>query len=239
MSNYSFLNLNPSLNDSTNVLLAKMLARLQLNANTAIETPAANVAVTNLPLPVTFPTAQNVNVANTPTVNANITNASLSVEATNEMETIAHEHEKVHNGEAFWLTEIVSIANGATYYWMISTPAAPTVVHLDWKVIGTVAYTFGVYETPTTPVGGVAWTPVARNRHLSVPNVVTGLSNLSVAAPGTFIRGHRNSGSPGSSPSPVRGDDEVILAHSTNYLFAITAHAPSGFFTLQLSWYLD
>ena len=62
------LNLDPMQGDQTNTLLAKMLQRLQLNANTAVDTPSTNVVVTNLPLPVVFPTAQQVTVENVPHV---------------------------------------------------------------------------------------------------------------------------------------------------------------------------
>lgn len=239
MSKINFTTLDPLLNDSQNDVLKKMLARLQLNANTAVDTPSSNVAITNLPLPVVFPSTQNVNVANVPSVNANITNAILTVQATNELEVIQHEHEKLHDGASFHLSEIQAISTGDTRYWMISTPAAPTEVHLTMSSEGTVGYTFAFYETPISPVGGAAWTPVARNRHNSVANAVTALSGLTVGGTGSLLFAHRSGSTGVQGATQARAEAEWVLAHSTNYLFAITAHAANGFFTIDLDWYLS
>ncbi|MHC4154406.1 MAG: hypothetical protein ACYST6_05730 [Planctomycetota bacterium] len=233
--NYTFTDLNPQLGDEGNVLLAKICRRLQLNAGIASETPAANVAVTNTPLPVEFASTQNVNVVNTPSVNANITNAELNVTSDDELEVIQHEHEKVHHGHSFILTEIRSLGINVEYLWMVSTPVAPTQIHLFGTIFSTMEHTFRMYEAPTAPVGGVAWTPVARNRHNSDPNVVTALSGLgSVGTYGTLLYSHRSGA--GRTGSEVQAASEWVLAHATNYLFRVNTHA-AGDVTLNLGWY--
>lgn len=237
MSNFSFKNLNPSLNDSEAVTLKKILARLQLNASVAVETPSTNVAVTNTPLAVQFPTAQSVSVVNTPSVNANVTNASLAVTSSGEFETISRVHAKNHLGEAFSLSEVQAIGNGSTYLWMISTPMAPTEIHMLIEVLGTVEHSFSMYEAPVSPVGGIALTPVCRNRNTPQPNVVTALSGVTVGGNGNLLLTYRQGNKTQSSGN--RGEEEWELAHATNYLFAVTAHAASGNFTLTLRWYLE
>ena len=144
--------------------------------------------------------------------------------------TISHAHEELHKGNFYNVSEIASVPASGFKYWLIQANT-PLQVHLSMNIATEAASVIvRIFETPDVTAVGTALMPTNSNRNdpdTPQPTITTdptfntkGLElGLSTLIPSGATGGGNASGAVGAGP--VRGDTELILADSTDYLLEV------------------
>jgi len=182
---------------------------------------------------------QNVNIWNdekskSVTVTTDGAKERLDVQVQDDVEVISHEHDKVHQGQTFIVSDYGTY-NKATY-WDILIKAGPVMPHAIADLSVSLGILVQVYEEPTTTANGTSYTSFNRNRNSSNTSDTVIYDTPTVTSPGTLIRtllipGANQSGSAGGIST------EIILKQSTDYLVRITSQQNSNLFSWAIIWY--
>jgi hypothetical protein len=157
------------------------------------------------------------------------------------VETITRRHHEVHEGKAFHIADVQNV-NSTTMQWMITTPAAPTEVHLITSVEATGEVSAELLEASDKD-GTTALVPVNRKRNGSAAATTVhrgatgGTTDGDATQPlvrhrggATGVGGHTLTG--GGTP----GSNEHILKPDTKYMMTVETFA-NVWVSVDLDWY--
>lgn len=219
MSFISDPNLTPGNTDSTNVLLRKILQRL--NGTTCPDSPGQ---VDSL-LWGTTEEGEQIKVR--------------ADELSKALIAIPFEHAQVHEGEHFFYTDPVTLGSAGTQDYIFTTPDLVSLrCHMLWQADGTAVTTFQVYEG-TARSGSALQTAFNSKRDSLNIAKATVHKGSSAGADGTLIWAYAAGSAQGSSrvPSAAERADEMILKPNTKYLFRVTSGTASNLCNVKFLWY--
>lgn len=160
--------------------------------------------------------------------------------STLSLQTVDYAHHEIHSGSSYHI-EITTAALGdeindhlQIYF---TTPDTAKWLHIIAAAYGSGQYNYTVREAPTDgPYGGVAVTPLNRNRNsANTSAVVNPTSGGSVATGGTLLINH-DLGSGNARAGESRDNQEWILKQNTLYVFRL--YDDTGIqAVLSLDWY--
>lgn len=160
--------------------------------------------------------------------------------ATNALITETTETFYIHDGYGFETSISLTVAAGATGYVLLITGSSTRYIHLrDYALEATGApATIIFYEGAAVSANGAPVSVINLNRSSTNTSIGTVYSGPTVTGTGTqlvksIITGNKQDGGFGRSAAPK----EIVLAASTNYLWAITnSTAGSVDFVLRPFW---
>ena len=157
--------------------------------------------------------------------------------------TIESDHEKIHDGDAFFATtrtayQGLDIATPLTM--MITTPNTTNRIHTIVDAVVSAVAWLSVVESPANATGGAAVVGYNRERDSStsatavVVSAVTGSDLTGTEITNTIMGGGFAVGSFGGTR---RGAAEWVLAANTSYVVTLLSIADNNTGTLGLDWY--
>lgn len=165
-------------------------------------------------------------------------------DTTGAVETIDYPHHEIHDGSGYFLTDTVTIGNGATREIRFATADTTKWPHFTLEVAGTAKTQLDLYETTTKAhVAGNVLTPRNRNRNSSNTSGMTVCHTPSGSGDGTLIASVLFGTDTGSGVNRVvagggigsRG--EIILKQNTAYLLRITSGTDGNRIATIFDWY--
>lgn len=151
------------------------------------------------------------------------------------LQCIDVEHHEVHEGEMFTLSNLASLANGATseILFVVGPTKNP---HIRFEAIADGVTNLYFYETPTYSSTGIAITEYDMNRSTANSSEGTFYSDPTITNAGTalitgYIAGGEKSFRTGGE---VRSGSEFVLATSEVYLFRVVNNSGIGGSVLSL-----
>jgi len=170
-----------------------------------------------------------------------VTNDAKIDDATNALVCIDYSHHEVHEGDLFTYHDTVTgMTNGATQYYMITTPDTTKWAHFGLKFEGQGLATIAVYEA-SDKTGTTLQTSFNKNRnsltaatttvHKAVSGGTTNGTQIYTATAGSGTNSNNLTiGKAGSS-------EEWILKQNTKYIILITNGTVTQTVNLELLWY--
>lgn len=157
---------------------------------------------------------------------------------------IGVEHLHNHEGHHFLATEIVTLGDGDTRRYRITTPNNTDETHILFQVLGSLHTQVDFYEDSLVS-GGIAITNICSNREeANIPNTVIAHtpdtdSGESASEEGTLLYTSQF----GSDAGPQRQGgqsqrhDEFILAANSTYLLEIISLSASNLISIEFDYY--
>jgi hypothetical protein len=177
--------------------------------------------------------------------NANSATRQIQMDPTTHRELIIHgPHAAIHNGRAWYFSDVLTVPAANEYEIFIQTPDTTDWMHFNFALESDAIITSTLFETTTkTYVGGNILTPYNRNRNSS-NTVVSGFQMCHTpggAGDGTEISQHTSgvAGNPlqatGATPT---AREELILKQNTAYLINF-AGASGDYLSLDIVFYFQ
>lgn len=160
---------------------------------------------------------------------------------TKALEIIDSVHEHIHAGEDFYYDDNITLANGASQDYLLTTGIkhAHLVFDFDFLFVTQIQIFEASDKTGTTPQ-----TIVNRNRNSATTPLNTVHKGTSGGTTdGTRIRNYKAGLSTGSGANKIQsgggmsGRFETILKPSTKYIFRITSSTDANIINALLDWY--
>lgn len=149
---------------------------------------------------------------------------------TGALALIPIEHKEIHEGHHYFIQNYTSIANGATYEFVITTPDTTTLSHFNYKVDVEDDTTF-VMTQGVTASGGTTVNPVNNDLNSSNTSTLTWVHTPTSSSGGSIISQQRLGSSLGAVTKiggEIRNDGEIILRRNTKLSIKITNNAGSA-----------
>lgn len=149
---------------------------------------------------------------------------------TGALALIPIEHKEIHEGHHYFIQNYTSVANGATYEFVISTPDSTTLSHFNYKVDVEDDTTF-VLTQGVTASGGTPITPINNDLNSSNVSTLTWVHTPTSSTGGSIIATQRMGNSVGAVSvigGSVRSDGEIILRRNTKLSIKITNNASAS-----------
>ena len=145
-------------------------------------------------------------------------------------------HEMIHEGRHFMPPGFEELANiDDTKVFHITTSDSPELAHLTVKGRPQGETEIHIYKNPDV-TGGDAETIINRNQSSTRESGLTIVSDPTITDNGTEIYSE-SVGDGQKIGSDFRGDSEIVLAKSTEYLIVITTKANTNKIFWLLDWY--
>lgn len=164
--------------------------------------------------------------------------ALLSDSTTNAIITIDEPHAQIHDGDTYRYSDSVTLNNGSSQDYLLTTPASPT-IHFTLQADGTAITSFFMYEA-TDKTGTTGQTIYNANRTSANASSMTIKKGTSGGTTdGTLIAQYASGAAQGQSknPSNVDHSEEWLLKASTKYIFRITSGTAGNLCNVMMSWY--
>jgi hypothetical protein len=152
--------------------------------------------------------------------------------------TIDNHHHEIHEGDAYFYSDSVTLASAATQDYLITTPNTTKWAHMVVEMDGTAVTTFQFYEGATR-TGTTLQTLWNNNRNSANTAGVTIHKGATGGADGTLMKAYSSGTSSGNSkmPSTLGFGSEVILKQNTKYLVRITSGTAGNLCNINFNWY--
>lgn len=165
-------------------------------------------------------------------------------EITKTLTTISLQHDMVHEGKEYFITDSITLGDGESREIRVEAPSGAKLIHMVFFGNGSFDTELNVYEDTTkSHVPSAALTPINRNRRSSNISDLTICSSPSGAGNGNLLWSTRfgsDSGFPvfGSGGNlEGRNRNEIILGDGRAYLFIINSYTTNNNVYLLLDWY--
>ena len=164
------------------------------------------------------------------------TGVNVNVDVSGSLVTIDVVHYHIHQGKHFFIDDWAAVSGAGTIFDLLLITGGTKYVHFRREFEAQDAFTFELYEAPTTS-GGTGITIYNNNRISATAATVTAVSAPTVTALGTLLQRDQLSAGSKVGGGSVQGED-LILKQSTKYLFRFTK-TNSGASTVdyKLQWY--
>lgn len=162
----------------------------------------------------------------------------LNVTEDGRIVTLAPEHNEVHNGTSYVISDYVDILNAGVGEFLFSVPdMAPLYVHSVLSVQNNLEALYEMFEDVTVSANGVEFNSINRNRNSTNESLMKVYASPTVTSVGTRILRSKQ-GIAKQYGGSVRSENEYVLKNNTNYMLRITNLA-SGTNTINglISWY--
>lgn len=154
--------------------------------------------------------------------------------------TIAHEHHEIHEGDSFTVSD-VQLVDATTFKWQITTSNSERVSHMIFDIDCTGEMLVLITEGSDRTDGG-GLTEINRNRNCDVvSSTVVTTTPTDGATDGAVTIDTLRVGSTGVASKTIssggaRGQNEYMLKQNTKYVVSVTTFA-TVYVTLHLDWY--
>lgn len=158
--------------------------------------------------------------------------------ATHSLQTIDYAHHEVHAGSSFYYHDVIALGNGATQYYLITTPNTTAWAHFGCEIIyGDAAGITEIFEAGDR-VGTTAQTVFNRDRNSLTAATVTVHKDISAGTgDGTKIF-YKRVGTGKTDGGAIGTAEERILKQNTKYLLKLTnTSTGTNNTTVILRWY--
>lgn len=158
--------------------------------------------------------------------------------STNTLQTISHEHHKLHSGSSFTTSYIADITNGTDLDMLIVTPDSLAYCHFSYELDVESESQLLIYEDVTATAGDAV---VAYNRNrVGTPadaTVVVTSTPTGITEGSTIIKS-RHLGSGKQIGGADRGSHKFVLKPNTKYLFrVINSTTSNNHMSVTFNWY--
>lgn len=145
-------------------------------------------------------------------------------------------HHKVHEGKHFYTCDWISVSGAGTSFDLFFKTNG-SFPHFKYEMTAQAAFSFEMFEAPTTSADGTALPIFNNNRNSATVPVMTAFSSPTVTATGTSIHRAQLTSGQRTGGSASR-EDELILKTATSYLLRFTkTDAGSANVSWSLMWY--
>jgi len=157
---------------------------------------------------------------------------------------VAFEHHEIHEGDHFFIQEVVDIPINNVFDMQWTTPNTTKWEHFTFKFDCESETEWWIYEGASISVAGSSITPRNNNRNSANAStaVVAQISNTSIAnanadtpVAGATVIAHGISGA-GKTAGVASRQSEIILKQNTIYCFRAVANT-AGFVNFDVEWY--
>lgn len=153
---------------------------------------------------------------------------------------IDYPHHEIHSGSHFFYTDCLTIGNGTTQDYLLTTPNTTKWSHLSFQFSGSAITALDMYEA-SDKTGTTLQTIFNNNRNSANTSVNTLHKGTSGGTTdGTKIWCHKAGSSTGSASATGASSEqssEIILKQNTKYLLRITSGTTDNLVNLLLNWY--
>lgn len=152
---------------------------------------------------------------------------------------IDFEHHEIHEGDHFFYNDVLTLANGATQDYLLTTPNTTKRVHFLYHVNGTIGATIGIYEGANR-TGTTLQTAYNSDRDSSnTATIIIHKGQSGGTTDGTNIapNGFGSSTVGGGGGESTRAY-EILLKKNTKYIFRVTNKAAvNNDLNVKFIWY--
>jgi hypothetical protein len=163
---------------------------------------------------------------------------SIVENKTGSLIVINQSHHQVHDGEHYFYSDSVTLSNGESQRYMLTTPDSANWAHLLFRISGSLATIIAIYEGGDRD-GTTPQTAYNNNRNSpNTPDMTIHKGASGGTTDGTDI--HPNgfgSSTGGGSGGVSERDEEIILKQNTKYIIEMTSSANNNRVSLHLDWY--
>jgi len=161
--------------------------------------------------------------------------------STNDIVTIEHEHNEIHEGDHYYIQGYIEINNGDTYYVKMTTPNTTTWLHFIFDINSTGICSTTLDEDATGGMtGGSVITPINNDRNSSNTSANIIVSGVTSCTGYTTRVENDKWGSSGFKETIGGGSsrsDELILKQNTVYCRGFISGADNNIIQFKASWY--
>ena len=156
-----------------------------------------------------------------------------------DLVVIAHEHNKIHAGDHYFVGSHITLANAGVFDIIITTPNTDTRMHYTAHVNSTAEMVVDVREAVTESGDGTPFTAMNSNRNSSnTAEVTIKVDPVTVSGLGTLLRAHSGgSTGPFAVGTSARSTSENIFLPDTKYLIRVTSGANDNIIDWEVVWY--
>lgn len=151
--------------------------------------------------------------------------------------TIDYSHFKVHESKHFFTQNWITVSGAGTVFDFLFDAGAANFPHFVFEFNAQTAFTFELYEAPTTTASGTALGVMNNNRNSSGTPIMAAYSGPTVTVVGTLLCTDQVSAGFKEGGHATR-ESEIILKAATKYLMRLTkTDAGSGTIGYHFAWY--
>lgn len=153
--------------------------------------------------------------------------------------TIDYEHHEVHAGSHFFYAEGITLANGVSQQYLITTPDTASEPHMQFVMTAGLAATFTLDEGADRNGSSLVTAYNSNRRSTRTPATTIHKGTAGGTTDGTeiasFAAGSASVG--GKVGGSGRSPEELILARNTKYIFTATSGANANNIAVFFTWY--
>lgn len=153
--------------------------------------------------------------------------------------TIDNHHHEIHEGDAYFYYDSVTLGSAATQDYLLTTPNTAKWAHMVFSVDGTAVTTCRLYEA-SDRTGTTLQTVWNNNRNSVNTAAVTVRKGTSGGTTdGTLMKTYSSGTSQGSTKTPTHlgFGSEIILKQNTKYILRVTSGTAGNLCNVVLNWY--
>lgn len=236
-------------NGNVQVVLNELAAAISDNSNTQLKTTLYSQS--GVPVGVTASNNQHISLEELAAAISSNSGAQLNItlfdedgipasvdDITETLQIIDYSHHEVHSGSHYFYSDCITLGNGATQDYLITTPNTTTWLHFLFDIKGTLSTDISIFEAGDR-VGTTLQTTYNNNRNsLNVSEATLHKGTSGGTTDGTDIHPDCfGTGVAGGFGGVSDRSNEIILKQDTKYLIRITSNTNGNRLSVHFDWY--